>query len=61
MVWATRFELAFTPWDVPPVTQQDYFNRNEYLKIQSVVWATRFELAFTPWDVPPVTQKDYFY
>ena len=19
MVWATRFELAFTPWDVPPV------------------------------------------
>ena len=45
MVWATRFELTFTPWDVPPVTQQDYFNRNEYLKIQSVVWATRFELA----------------
>jgi hypothetical protein len=32
MVWATRFELAFTPWDVPPVTQQDYFIRNEHLK-----------------------------
>ena len=31
MVWVTRFELAFTPWDVPPVNQYDYFIRNEYL------------------------------
>ena len=31
MVGATRIELAFTPWDVPPVVQQDVSSRNENL------------------------------
>ena len=45
MVEATRIELAFTPWDVPPVVQQDVSSRNEDLMLGYMVGATRIELA----------------